>query len=801
MKLKEFVVYKFLIVSLCAVFVLSACGGAESRKAKYLESGNQHYSQDDCNKAKLDYKNVLQIDPKSVDGLIGLARCMLEDKEWRKGYQLLNGALENDPASIDAKLDLAKLYLISGESEQSYQYIEDVLEVMPKNATAIALRGIFHLKNNTLTAARIDSEEAISLEGDNLSAITLFSSLKVKDGETDQAASYISNIVQNNSITKRKKKELQVILIALYDQLKDTDSVILIYKDLIAQYPNNNSYLYRLSALYANNGQVDEAESLLLTSIDAEDSDSQLAYISFLDAFKSSEEATKTLEKFNSQSSNSGKLALALGKRYLASDESEKAIALFTSLANDVSVVEHIEAKNELAFLHLKDNDAASALALVEQVLSDQPNNLRALVIRGTLAISNRDAPQAVSDFRTILRDQPSNTFAIRQLATAYILNDQEDLAKELLQKAVDIDNHDKSLSLLYARLQGKDNEFESAIGTVNDLLETNQEDLETIKTLFDLQIANKDYAGAKQTAASMKSALKDNPLGYYLSGVLLQNENNNLAAEKEYLIALEKEPRANEPLSGLVRLYLFDGKHAKAIELLQGMIDKDPEYLVPYNLLGEVAMSIEDYSLAEDSFKSAIDINHQWWVPYRGLSLVHAANGEKEKSLQILKRGFDNGVGVERLGMELALNQYQLGQRDASIKTYEKIISEIPTSTLSKNNLSMILVDDQANDQDINKALTFIADLENIEDAASLDTVGWVNYRAGNIDKAIEFLTRATELAPDAAELHYHLGMAYASKEEGIEKAKMHLKIASESEQQFMGKETAKAKYKQLLL
>ncbi len=492
---------------------------------------------------------------------------------------------------------------------------------------------------------------------------------------------------------------------------------------------------------------------------------------------------------------------MALGKRYLASNEVDKAKSLFTQLSNDISVVEYIEAKNELAFLYLKDNNTESALELVQQVLSDQPNNLRALILRGTLAISSRDAPQAISDFRTILRDQPNNTFAVRQLATAYILNDQEDLAKELLQRAVDIDSNDKELSLLYARLQGKDNDFESAISTVNDLLESNKEDLETIKTLFDLQIASKDYVGAKETAESMKAALKDNPLGYYLSGVLLQNEDNNIAAEKEFLTALEKQPRANEPLSGLVRLYLSEGKENKAIDLLKSIIKKDPDYLVPYNLLGEVGITTKDYNLAVDSFNSAIKINDKWWVPYRGLSLTYTAQGDKDKAMQVLKRGFDKGVGVERLGIELALGQYQLGQRADAIKTYEKIITDVPTSILSKNNLSMILVDDQANESDINKALSYTADLEQIEEAASLDTVGWVNYRAGNIAKAIELLEKAVSLAPNAAELHYHLGMAYAAEGGDIEKAKEHLETAAESDQNYTGKDKAQAKLKQLSL
>ena len=181
------------------------------------------------------------------------------------------------------------------------------------------------------------------------------------------------------------------------------------------------------------------------------------------------------------------------------------------------------------------------------------------------------------------------------------------------------------------------------------------------------------------------------------------------------YLTALEKQPRANEPLSGLVRLYLSEGKETKAIALLKDTIKKDPEYLAPYNLLGEVGIATKDYKLAVNSFNSAIDINDKWWIPYRGLSLAHAAQGDVEKSMLALKGGFDKGVNVERLGIDLAILQYKLDKRANSIETYEKIIDKVPNSKLAINNLAMVLVDESATPSDIEQAVSYINELEGI--------------------------------------------------------------------------------------
>ena len=779
---------KLLIILISSVLVLTACGGAESRKEKYLLSADEHFYNDDCKKAKLDYKNVLQIDPKTVKALVGLSKCAVEDKEWRNAYQFLLAALEADENSIDAKLDLAKIYLISGDNQKAYELIEESITLDQNNATAIALRGIFHLKSNTLVAARTDSETSLNNDASNLTAITLLSSLSVQAGDSEKAINYIEQQLKNEQVSKRTIKELHFMLVALYTHTEDTENVIRIYKQLALLYPDNNLYDYRLAGVYANKGDIDEAESILLDNIDS--SDDKLAYVLFLDQYRTGEQATKKLQEYASD--GDGKLNLALARRYLKDDKQDLAINTLQALSNDVTQPEHLEAKNELAFLALKSNEKNTASNLVNQVLTEQPGNLRALVLRGTMALSQRDAPSAIADFRTVLRDQPNNTYAIRQLAVAYILNDQKDLAKELVQKAVEIDANDKQLGLLYARLQGDEQDYDAAIGTVNDLLKEDQGDLETIKILFDLQIANKDYAGAKETVESMKSVMSDNPLGYYLSGVLLQNENNPADAEKQYLIALEKQPRANEPLSGLVRLYLSENQQEEAIQLLNNFIKKDPEYLVPYNLLGEVALSKKDYALAKNSFESAIKVNDQWWVPYRGLSLTYLAQDDRQAALQALERGYSNGAGVERLGVELALIYYQQGDRKKAIDVYRNIIDKVPNSAVAKNNLAMILVDENSSKADIDNALSYAKELESINEAASLDTVGWVNYRAGNIAKSIEILEKAVALSPNAAELHYHLGMAYTGDGGDVVKAKEHLTIATQSEQEFAGKQQA---------
>ena len=64
--------------------------------------------------------------------------------------------------------------------------------------------------------------------------------------------------------------------------------------------------------------------------------------------------------------------------------------------------------------------------------------------------------------------------------------------------------------------------------------------------------------------------------------------------------------------------------------------------------------------------------------------------------------------------------------------------------------------------------------------------------YKAGNYQKALEYLKPLIEKYANSAELNYHLGMTYY-KLKDIPSARKHLKSAVGSKQVFTGKDNAR--------
>ena len=81
---------KLFIVALLSL--LTACGGSEERKAKYMAEGKQLFAAGDYQKAQLSFKNVLQIDPKDIEARYQMAEALSKLGEIQNAVGSIHGS-------------------------------------------------------------------------------------------------------------------------------------------------------------------------------------------------------------------------------------------------------------------------------------------------------------------------------------------------------------------------------------------------------------------------------------------------------------------------------------------------------------------------------------------------------------------------------------------------------------------------------------------------------------------------------------------------------------------------------------
>ena len=75
-----------VLVIISLSYVVIACGGAEERKAAYLEKAEKSLNAGDLDKARIELKNVLQIDPKDARAYFKLGTIFERQQEFRKAF-------------------------------------------------------------------------------------------------------------------------------------------------------------------------------------------------------------------------------------------------------------------------------------------------------------------------------------------------------------------------------------------------------------------------------------------------------------------------------------------------------------------------------------------------------------------------------------------------------------------------------------------------------------------------------------------------------------------------------------------
>src|SRR5580692_9645223 len=101
----------FSCALLVVTLLVAGCGGAESRKAKHLEKGQTFLAAGNFEKARVEFRNALQIAP--TDSETRYEVGVVDEKlgNIREAAQFYQGALDANADNVMARAKLGRLYL------------------------------------------------------------------------------------------------------------------------------------------------------------------------------------------------------------------------------------------------------------------------------------------------------------------------------------------------------------------------------------------------------------------------------------------------------------------------------------------------------------------------------------------------------------------------------------------------------------------------------------------------------------------------------------------------------------------
>jgi tetratricopeptide (TPR) repeat protein len=788
-----------LLVAL-AVLLMAGCGGAESRKAKYLEKGRAYIAQENYDKAMVELKNVLQIDPKHAEAYYLIGQAEEARQNWQQAFGSYSKAVDLDPSHLDARARLGRIYLVGGDLAKAKEQVDAVLAKQPTHVVAQLLKATIAANEGKTEEAIRQASELIKAMPSEFEAYGLIAAIYLNQKKMDKSI----EVLQQGIAANPKNVPLRMNLAQIYSAKGENTKVEELLQECIAIDPRKLEYQITFASFLARTSQFDKAEKILRAAIaqDPKDEQRHLVLVDFLSgARKDTQSAEQALLNAIKENPDSSRLRFVLASLYAHKDDTvPKAMDVYRDVISRYGEKpEGLHARNQLAGLFLQQGNQAETEKLVEEVLKQNPKDNDALLLKARLSLAKRDAQNAIIALRVVLRDQPNNVDAYMQLAAAHVLNKEPDLAKESLQKALELNPKSIRVHLALARFYAQSGDTSMATKKVDETLKLSPSDPDALVVKYELLVAKKDMAGAQTILEKLKAAAPENIFSYDQLAQLYAKQHKYDAAVQEYEKALSKTQNGFVAMTGIVNAYVAQKKPEKALDRLNQALEKDPSSL-PYvhELIAEVYIRQKKYDEAERSLRKAIEANPKWNVPYRNLANLYLVRSDFAIASQIYQQGLNAIPEDVPLLLHLAETYERTRDYDKAITTYERILGKNPNNDMAANNLASLLADRKGDAQSLKRAKELAARFESSRQSAFMDTLGWVYYKSGESDKAVVMLEKAVKQAPAVPVFHYHLGMVYYKKGDH-QSAKSHLAKAVEAKREYPGMEEARETLKKI--
>ncbi len=788
--------YKILILAFFAISLIS-CGGAEERKAVYMQKAKASMEAGDLDKARIELKNVLQIDPKDAEAYYQLGKVFEQQGDYRKAFSHYLRAEELNPELLENQAKLGRIYLLlANQSDKAQEKIDFILAKDPGNEAGLLLKAMMLVKNkNKSKAIKVTENILLKTPGYVDGAIYLAKLYASKDNFSD-AITVLDSALKINPDNEALNKYLASILVSN----KDYSRAEVLYEDFLERNPDSVSSYNNLAAFYNKTGDKAKAEKILRMSIDnvTDDIDRKITLIKYIKAIKGEKDAIAELETMIQKNAGVGELRTVLAELLYVGGDRQSAIDVYNQAINDFpEEVTGVESRISLAIIYLSDQDYESANKIINDAYNVSPNDPKVNFLKAKLALHNKNYEQAIISLRIVTKEMPENVEAFLLLASVYKLKKNEEQYNSVLYSAYDNNktNADGLLMLAKYYLSRDVPQAEKIIDDYNNLKESDYKGLSIKAAILNKKNAQLE---AFKIAKELMKVYPEKPNGYIQAMPYYVHQND----KDEAISVLEKGYRNTKGdrklLSLLTSLQTSEKQYDVVLNRIEKALESSPKDAELNLLLAKVYLSRNNIDIAESTLLKVVDLKPSLEEPYLLLSQVYLRGKNSDAAESILSKGTVNVANSIKIPLRLAAIYESENNYKKAIDVYRSINQKYPDNLLVINNLASILSDHSNSPDDLEFAKTLIEKLKGREQPVFWDTIGWIYYKLDDYKRAIQYLTQAVEKTPKINVFNYHLGMAYKMSGDKAQ-AKTYLEKSIADGKNFKGKELAKAALKDL--
>lgn len=451
--------------------------------------------------------------------------------------------------------------------------------------------------------------------------------------------------------------------------------------------------------------------------------------------------------------------------------------------------------QRELATIYLQNKEGAKAIAVLEDLLRQHPEDIKALIIYGGTKQVRKENQDAIAAYEKILSLDPKQERVYSLLGNLYLETGDDTRAMATFRRL--IENFPRSyaghfyLGRIHAKLGNLDHaerEYKKALELVPERQEPR----------FELIKLYKDQGKTTKIIQLYENILRSNPNNIRAAielGLYYHQQGMTQKARKILQKLGVRSQNEFEVIINVIQLYIDPKQYDDALVVVKGMQKGLPDSPDLNHLAGIAYYQLKDYDQAIAHFKKVTPQSRFFQDAVVHVAFILQEKEKNEEAIKFLTAAVEKdpensdfkyylGTFYEETGdfesaekyIRQAIDKepenpryffrlgvvYDKGQKkQASMEAMRKVIELDPKHANALNYLGYTYADlgqnlDEA-ERLIKQALKYKPD-----DGYITDSLGWVYYKKGQFDKALKYLKRAVELVPDDPIMLEHIGDAY---------------------------------------
>ncbi|MCC6531301.1 MAG: PEP-CTERM system TPR-repeat protein PrsT [Burkholderiales bacterium] len=629
---------------------------------------------------------------------------------WLAVFVLLTGCSGNNP---DQHLAAAKALHAKGDRNGAVLQLKSSLQQAPEHAASRFYLGLLYNESGDFRGAEKELKRALELGIDASLGMPALARSLVMQGEAKRVLAEIPT----DSV--RDADAVAAVLAwrgLAYLSLRQLEDARASFDKALALKPGYPDGLLGQARLLAMERKLEEGLQQVERALQGSpnNADALMLRGDFLRAMGRPDEAVRTYEQIAGLYPDHVNALLALVSGSIAAGKLDAA-------GVHLEAVRKASPGNPMAsyfqaLLDFRKGDFKAARDAIGAVLKVAPNHLPSVLLGGAVEFALGSQELAQSRLKYVLERVPSNLYARRLLIASYARAGQTHKAMELLEPVLKQGSKDPAILALAGEVHLQSNDYAKA------------------RVFFEQAAALDPKNPAMRTGLGLSR--------------LASGEVDLATADLESASQLDASKHHADVL--LISTHLQRAQFDRALKAAQGLVAKQPDSPMSYNLLAAAYIGKKDAGSARKALEKALEINPRYNPAAANLAQLDLQKGDKKAA----RKRFEDIIARDRANTQAYIALASLGPRiDAAaqeIKGWLEMARKESPGTIQP---LVMLARFHLQAGEPKKALELMdkAMIEAPSNPEVLDLAGQVQLAAGEKNRALTTISRWVTEQPSA--------------------------------------------------